>query len=244
MNVKWICFFMVLAGLPIFLCNGAPAYYDSTSQANRFNASSNGRSPAPVEDLQTTIRHLSHSVSDVKHELHNQEMEIRTFDANLHNQETILETLRQELAQSLQEQASSNKAQNIHLESKLESLDHLVKGLIADMKMIKGQANESVVVLEQYKQKLIELEKIIEAQNQHTQTLEEALKSIMEFLQTKEACDKSITKMQNSPKTYKVQPGDTLEKIARTHKVSVQTLREYNGLNHDRIMVGQILKIP
>lgn len=43
---------------------------------------------------------------------------------------------------------------------------------------------------------------------------------------------------------YRIQPGDTLSEIARQYSVSEQSIRSANDMNGDRIMVGQVLKIP
>ena len=43
---------------------------------------------------------------------------------------------------------------------------------------------------------------------------------------------------------YTVQPGDTLSKIARAKKTTVELLRSANGIQGDLIRVGQALKIP
>jgi N-acetylmuramoyl-L-alanine amidase len=43
---------------------------------------------------------------------------------------------------------------------------------------------------------------------------------------------------------YRIQPGDTLSEIARQYSVSEQAIRSVNALNGDRIVVGQVLKIP
>ncbi|MED5389421.1 MAG: N-acetylmuramoyl-L-alanine amidase [Pseudomonadota bacterium] len=43
---------------------------------------------------------------------------------------------------------------------------------------------------------------------------------------------------------YRIQPGDTLSEIARQYSVSEQAIRTANEINGDRIMVGQVLKIP
>lgn len=45
-------------------------------------------------------------------------------------------------------------------------------------------------------------------------------------------------------RTYRVQPGDTLWHLARSHATSVAEIRERNGLRSDRLSVGQILKLP
>lgn len=43
---------------------------------------------------------------------------------------------------------------------------------------------------------------------------------------------------------YRIQPGDTLSEIARQYSVSEQSIRSANDIRGDRIMVGQVLKIP
>jgi 3D (Asp-Asp-Asp) domain-containing protein len=43
--------------------------------------------------------------------------------------------------------------------------------------------------------------------------------------------------------TYKVKKGDSLYKISRTYKVSVQNLKTWNHLTTDRISINQVLKL-
>ncbi|MGL5627076.1 MAG: LysM peptidoglycan-binding domain-containing protein [Candidatus Rhabdochlamydia sp.] len=45
-------------------------------------------------------------------------------------------------------------------------------------------------------------------------------------------------------KTYKIQAGDNLWKIARAHKVSIKELKEINKLETDKIRPGRSLQIP
>ncbi|MBS0615160.1 MAG: LysM peptidoglycan-binding domain-containing protein [Verrucomicrobia bacterium] len=45
-------------------------------------------------------------------------------------------------------------------------------------------------------------------------------------------------------KSYRVKAGDSLEKIAKRHKIPVETLKKANNLTDDRIMIGQDLQIP
>jgi murein DD-endopeptidase MepM/ murein hydrolase activator NlpD len=44
--------------------------------------------------------------------------------------------------------------------------------------------------------------------------------------------------------SYVVQPGDSLAKVARTHKVSIESLKQANGMNTASIRIGQKLVIP
>lgn len=43
---------------------------------------------------------------------------------------------------------------------------------------------------------------------------------------------------------YRVRRGDTLSGVARRMQTTVSELMQYNGLNNDRVMVGQTLQIP
>ena len=44
--------------------------------------------------------------------------------------------------------------------------------------------------------------------------------------------------------TVTVQRGDTLSDIANRYKVSLNNIRDANGLRGDRIKVGQVIQIP
>ena len=46
------------------------------------------------------------------------------------------------------------------------------------------------------------------------------------------------------PKRHVISRGDTLSEIAARYRVSVTTLRRYNGLRTDRLKVGDVLQIP
>src|SRR5258708_32026484 len=52
------------------------------------------------------------------------------------------------------------------------------------------------------------------------------------------------TPIQLSGRTYSVATGDTLGGIARKFNITVQALKEANGMTNDFLSVGQILKIP
>lgn len=245
MNVKLIFSMVVLSlALPSLLCLGAPYNYNSNpTYSNK---------PAPrADDSQSNSNQMRNTLSELKNEVKNHEIELRTFEGQLQSQENILDTLRQQMNDTLQDHQHDVTAKSVNLEAKYNALDNTVKGLIEDMRQMKNQANDSVTILGQYKQKLSEFERLIDSQNQHMKNLEAGLSSIVEVMQAKEASEKTLTKMSESSSsfsssggTYKVQSGDRLEKIARNHKVSVQALRDCNGLKDDRIIVGQTLKIP
>jgi LysM repeat protein len=189
---------------------------------------------------------LKNNLADLKHELNNHEAEIRIFENKLSNQESSLEQIRQQLADDLEIQKDYTRTINANLEGKIDSLEKSVTGLINDLRQLKNHANDSVDVLAQYKQKLVEVEKILDTQNQHISSLEAALHSLIDVWQGRENTPQEMANKQSnvSPRLYKVQSGDSLEKIARSNKITVKQLREYNQLTSDRIVIGQTIKIP
>ena len=52
------------------------------------------------------------------------------------------------------------------------------------------------------------------------------------------------TNSQPSVSEHKIQRGETLSEIAQRYRVRLSNLRQLNNLSGDRIMVGQVLKIP
>lgn len=55
---------------------------------------------------------------------------------------------------------------------------------------------------------------------------------------------KGLSGATNAQQTYKVRAGDTLSEIARSYGITVRDIQRANGLSGDRILVGQVLKIP
>ncbi|MBT7225578.1 MAG: LysM peptidoglycan-binding domain-containing protein, partial [Gammaproteobacteria bacterium] len=46
------------------------------------------------------------------------------------------------------------------------------------------------------------------------------------------------------PEEHTIRRGETLSEIAQRYRVSLGSLRQANNLSNDRIMVGQVLRIP
>jgi LysM repeat protein len=187
---------------------------------------------------QSTIREIRDSVDDLRREAGNHEVEIRMFDEKLNTIQSTLEVLRQQMNDVKQSSRDSLKNSSKELEGKFSSLDPLVKGVSADLSTLKRQIND---VLEQYRVRLTELEKAIDSQSRNTEHLQTAVASLMELLQGKDV--KSI-EGDSKAKSYKVKNGDSLEKIAKLHQVSISSLKEANKLQTDRIIIGQTLWIP
>lgn len=195
------------------------------------------------EDQHTVaLREMRDSLDDLRHEVNNHEIEIKTYDEKVKNLEHILDSMTHQSQNNAQAHKEALKDSSNSLEGKIGSLDIQLKSLISDVKQFKNHANETSQSFSQYKQKLIELEKMIEIQNQNMENLQSVLKSMTDILEIKTGTPKSTTI--SSGNVYKVSPGDSLEKIARKNNTSIQMIKEMNNLENDRIRVGQSLKMP
>jgi N-acetylmuramoyl-L-alanine amidase len=54
----------------------------------------------------------------------------------------------------------------------------------------------------------------------------------------------ALQQEERAARSYRVAQGDTLSVIANRRGISIQRLREVNGLKNDLIRVGQLLQIP
>jgi LysM repeat protein len=210
------------------------------------------RNPYAYQDgYAIAIKEMRDSIDDLRHEVSNHETEIRSFDEKLTNFESIMESIRdqfQDVSKSHKEQLKGSSA---NLESKITFLENTSKGLIADLKQFKTHANETSTVLNQFKEKIESIEKIVTQQSQDMENLQAAMQSLMEALQVKSPSSSSKKESKTSSSqtsaaglSYKVKSGDSLEKIAKNHQVTIQALKEANGLTTDRIVVGKNLIIP
>lgn len=201
-------------------------------------------SPNYAQDRKSPQQRPAYSeLSVIRHEVNNHESEIRMMEAKLNNYEETIETFRQNLADNGELYKDLIRDNTTNVNYKIDTLETKAKGFAADMGVLKTHANESSIVLGQYKQKISDLEKIIEAQQNQLSHLEMAIKSLMDLMQVKDETFANADKS-DSAKTYRVQAGDTLEKIAKNHKTTIRALREKNNLLHDKIVVGQKLIIP
>ncbi len=200
------------------------------------------------EDQATQLNEIRDGVDDLRHEVNNHESEIRTFEHKLENLDGRLDSLLEQIETNSRTHKDMLKGETGNLEERLAALESLNKGIVSDLKMLKTHANDSAIVIGQYKQKLVELEKIIESQNKSLDALQGAIQSLAEAMQVKASGSSSVALRDDSysGRTYKVKPGDTLDKIAKAHQTTIQAIRDANNLSKDKdkIVVGQTLKIP
>lgn len=179
------------------------------------------------------------SIETLRHQVSNQEIEIRTFEERLENFHAILDGLQEQIKTAATVSKDQNKNLSNQVDIKIASLEAAAKGLSADIQQLKNHANETTAFLEVCRKALSEYEQRFKIQNQNMEHLTQAIQTVLEALQMK--TDASLAG--DIGKTYKVKSGDSLDKIAKKHGTTVKELMRINNMNSDKIVVGKTLKI-
>lgn len=193
------------------------------------------------QDQSVALNETRDTLDTLRHQVDNQESEIRSFEQKLDSLNTILESIRDEIETKEHAQKEQLKGNSNALEVKIASLENTAKSLSADMKQLQSHANETASALTLFKQKMAEWDQRLQAQNQNIENLQAALQTVMDAFQAKADLG-SISGW--TGRTYKVKGGDSLEKIARAHQTTITAIKELNNMNSDKIVVGKTLKIP
>lgn len=192
------------------------------------------------DDLWIYMKEIRDSMDDLRREVNNHESEIRTMAEKSLTQEDRIEHMQKELKEAHQAQKEQLKNNSGTLDMKIGTLESANKGVIADLKQIKGHSNETQELLKLYRDKINELEKSVGTLTHNLEMMQSAMNNLMDVVKA----GAGISSVEGGLKVYRVKAGDTLEKIARAHKTTIRALKEINGLTKDQIGIGQTLKIP
>jgi len=117
-------------------------------------------------------------------------------------------------------------------QKKLNQLTKKQSKIVSDIRQLSSHANDTTTALSQYKDKIAQFEKSIAFQTEQ----------IGELIKLKEGVAK-LTQLENQ-KLYTVKSGDSLEKIAREHRTSVEVIKKLNQMTTDLIVIDQLLNLP
>jgi|SRR5579862_1271286 len=175
-------------------------------------------------------------LSDVKHELHSARVEINLLEEKLAKQEHTLSLSKNQDAQK-QNEKKTYAAQLDSLEKKVERLEKILDKAAIDLRTLNAHENKAVVRLQELESVIALQEKKFEEIAKLKSTLTTISKAIGRSAQT------TIAASSRPIQTYNVKPGDSLEKIARSHHMTVDAIKQLNQLSQDKILIGQELKV-
>lgn len=181
----------------------------------------------------------------IKHEQDNIDVELRIFEGRLDTLEETLSLLKQDIAnqqEALLRQVSGQVARG---DERMLQLQSFTDEFSRDIRELKTQSNDLSASFSQYKRRFGEFEKVVDRHERNIENLEAAIRSLTAMLKAvPEEKGSSVIAATVARSNYRVRSGDTLEKIARAHNITVRQLKEFNQLKNDLIVVDQELTIP
>ena len=156
-------------------------------------------------------------LADLKHTLNNTQVELQILEEQVRNQEALLKKTKNLPS------AAPAEGKLSFVEKRLAVIEQSQEKIHADLKQLSSHANQTSSCLTQYSAKIT--------------NLEQTIKDVLDL-------KSSLKTFTSSSENYTVKPGDSLERIAKNHKVSVESLKKANQLSQNKILIGQELKIP
>ena len=155
-------------------------------------------------------------IADLRHSLHGTEVELKLLEEKFESREMA---------------AVSPKGDITSLQRKIAVLEKTIDKMSGDLKSLMSCANQTTASLSHYRDQIQEIDRKLGEVSKLRSTLSQMSKTY--------AAPETVTES-----TYRVKPGDSLEKIARMHQTTADALKKNNQLSSDKIAIGQELKIP
>jgi LysM repeat protein len=182
-----------------------------------------------------TLHKIRTEVEDLKHDLNTSDIELHILEGKFIDQEETLALLKQQLLESQSSKLDELQQLILTYNKKIGSLEKKQDEIVSDLRQLGSHANETTTALSQYKDKICEMEKAILFQNKKFEELIK-IKKNLEAL--------SLDSSHTSLHSYIIKEGDSLQKIAKNHSVSVEDLKKLNHLKDDLIFSGQSIFVP
>lgn len=165
------------------------------------------------------VDELRVEIDDLKYALNTAQVELGLLQERLKKQDQSFS--------SIKETVSSTT-----LEKKVLQLEKVLDKAVSDLRTLSQSVNQTLSKIQNLESGITEHDKRFD----EVTKLKGTLTSISKAIKAPEAPSQPT-------KTYRVKAGDSLEKIARSHQLSVETLRKINNLSNDKILVGQELRV-
>lgn len=181
-----------------------------------------------------TLHEVQTNVDDLRHDTNCFNTEIQILGGRIKCFENALAGLKAQEIEKQQTRIDQIAQQLLSIERKWASFEKKQGTSKEGIEGLSLHAKETTMALTQFKDRITELESEILVQSRKLDTL----------TKLKTSLDTLVKVLKADEKVYKVKPGDSLEKIAKAHKVDVATLKEMNQLQQDLIAIDQELNVP
>lgn len=189
--------------------------------------------PSGRSSRDRSLDEISSELIDLKQKAHSYQIENEILEEKLNKQEDEINALRAQLKELTSHKFSA-------IERKIDKLEKANENLIADLRQFKIQANDTANALGSLKNQLHDYERNVDS---NLANIKKVMGSLLKLSEKEIYGNNPSVSTVSSSETYVVKSGDSLEKIARMHHSTVESLKKINNLTSDRIRIGQELKI-
>jgi LysM repeat protein len=169
--------------------------------------------------------------------LSNCEIELEMLKNSISSQEQVREALEKEMSLLLRSTKETLTESRDGSVQRQKAFDKTLEKLLADLKQLKTHSNELSSSVNDLSKSITELKENQRHQGQSVKELEQAMRAL-----TMAMGGKSSLKSGSSG-TYTVKNGDSLEKIAKSHGMTISELKELNQIKNATIHPGQELQV-
>lgn len=173
--------------------------------------------------LNTRVKNCEIELEMLRNSISSQEQAREAFEKEV---SSLLRSTKETLTESRDEKLQRQKA-----------FDKTLEKLTQDLKLLKTHANELSQSVNELSKSLTELKESQHHQGQALKELEQAMRAITM------AMGGTPSQKGGSTTTYIVKNGDSLDKIAKAHGMSIGELKELNQMKSSTIYPGQELHV-
>ncbi len=184
----------------------------------------------PSFHTSSEIEELRVEIGDLKHALHTTKVELNLLDERCKKDSAQLNKAK------TQQKEGALTAQVLLLEKKVTHLEKKLETVGDDIRTLNASLHQALTKIQTIQTHLLSHDGRLDEVAQLKGTLTSISKAIGARAPTE--------KTQLQSRSYRVKAGDSLEKIARNEHISIEALRKSNNLTHDKIRVGQELRLP
>jgi LysM repeat protein len=195
----------------------------------------------PKEDrhrVEMSLHKVRTDMEDIKHDINTSDIELHILEGKLIDQESAMANVKDQIIEAHKSKIESLEERIVSLEKKLSLQEKQNDDHRSDMQKLGKHANETTSALTQYKAKIEELEKemhVHKSKFQDVANLKGTLEAIGKELETQDS---------SGLRSYMIRDGDSLDKIARRFKTTVDYIKKINRLSSDMIMSGEEIYVP
>ena len=180
------------------------------------------------------------SANALSHRLQSCETEVEMLKNSISTQEQAREALEKEVSSLLRATRESLTDARDGSSQRQKSFDTTLEKLTQDLKQLKTHSNDLSQTINDLAKSVQGIKDSERQQGQAIKELEQAMRALTLALSGKPGIK---TSSDGKTSSYTVKNGDSLEKIARAHGMTLQEIRELNALKSSTIHPGQELTV-